>query len=171
MSYSQQYHTVFIGIGSNVGDRYAQILTALKALRSIMILCKQSSIYETEPFGYAAQGWFLNMVVHGRCIYQPHELLAELKAIEVAMGRKATIKNGPRCIDLDILLFDDLVVCENGLVLPHPGIPYRKFVLVPLCEIAPQLVHPKLGTTVQQILDSLPSTAHVSIWSTDLPVY
>lgn len=170
MSCSKQYHTVFIGIGSNVGDRYAQISAAVEALRSIMILSKQSSIYETEPLGYTGQGWFLNMVVRGCCIHRPHELLAQLKAIEMSMGRKPTVKNGPRCIDLDILLFDDLVLCENELTLPHPGIPHRRFVLVPLCEIDPELVHPTLRMTVRQLLDSLPSTAHVNVWSPGLPL-
>jgi len=165
VSYPGQQHTVFIGIGSNVGDRYAQILAALRALGSIMVIARQSSIYETEPLGYTGQGWFLNMVVEGRCAHQPQELLAELKAIEAAMGRKPAVRNGPRCIDLDILLFDDLVVCEDRLTVPHPGIPHRRFVLVPLCEIAPGLVHPSLGMSVRQLLDSLSSAARVNLWS------
>jgi len=162
-------HSVFIGLGTNVGDRCAYLTAALAALGSLVTIHQCSSVYETEPLGYGSQPWFLNMVVKATTLHQPQQLLQELKALEQRMGRTPTFRNGPRCIDLDLLLFDDLVLRDHDLTLPHPRIHERKFVLVPMCEIAPDVLHPVFGMTMRQLLASLSSTAQVTVWASTLP--
>lgn len=162
-------HTVFIGIGTNLGDRENNLEQALAALGTILHIAGRSSVYETEPFGYAAQGWFLNMVVQGTVTDAPRTLLKKLQAIEHRMGRQRSILHGPRIIDLDILFFDDLVIADPDLTIPHPEIQNRGFVLVPLNELAPAFVHPLLHRNIQSLLHGLNNSKQVTPWKNIMP--
>ena len=115
-------------------------------------LTRASSVYETEPRGLLDQPWFLNQVVEAETTLYPRQLLARLLKIEQEMGRQRLIPNGPRIIDLDILLFGDMVLHLPGLEVPHPRMAERRFVLEPLCELAPALRHPRSGRSVREML-------------------
>jgi 2-amino-4-hydroxy-6-hydroxymethyldihydropteridine diphosphokinase len=117
---------------------------------------RESPIYETEPVGYAGQRWFLNMVVEGETALFPMQLLTRTGKIERALGRVRTVPNGPRTIDIDILLYGDAVVRTPRLEIPHPRMHQRRFVLAPLADLAPGLRHPVLRQTVRQLLDAAP---------------
>ena len=127
----------YIGIGSNLGDRRRNIEIAIEAMEkaAAIKLRRASSIYETEPVSVVPQGMFLNGVLEIETTLAPRQLLKELNGIEAALGRKRHIKNGPRAIDLDILYYGDEVVNEDGLVIPHPRIGRREFVLKGLREL------------------------------------
>ena len=173
--------SIYLGLGSNVGDRQANLGEAIERIRKLGLkIGRQSSIHETEPVGFTDQPWFLNQVIEARLVVQPTateaaSLLARLLDIEGEMGRKRTIGNGPRLIDIDLLLFDDLVVPNSndsssssmppGIVLPHPRMHERRFVLEPLCEIAPDLVHPVLNKTCREILASLNDESVVMLFN------
>ena len=131
---------VFIGVGSNLDDRLKNIHAAIEYLQNVpgVKLIKVSSLIETEPQGYLAQGKFLNGVIKIETVLSPKELLSELKDIETKLGRQQTVKNGPRTIDLDILLYGEEIVDEPDLKIPHPRISEREFVLRPLFEIEPK---------------------------------
>ncbi|HEY7458706.1 MAG TPA: 2-amino-4-hydroxy-6-hydroxymethyldihydropteridine diphosphokinase [Xanthobacteraceae bacterium] len=133
---------VFVALGSNLGDRAANLAAARDALARILIEPALSSIYETEPWGPPNQGRYLNQVMRGTTALAPRDLLENLQDIERSLGRdrRREERYGPRTIDLDILLYDDLVVEEPGLQIPHPRMMERAFVLVPLVEIAPDRV-------------------------------
>ena len=149
-------HKVYIGLGSNLGDRERNIREAISHLEGLGRISKSSSIYETEPVGPVSQGWFLNAVVEMETDLEPRELLSRLKDLERRMGRlHGGERWGPREIDLDILLYDDIVVEEDDLVIPHPRMGDRRFVLEPLCEIAPDLVHPVTGMTISEMLEGV----------------
>lgn len=145
-------HSVYIGLGTNLGDRFANLCNALVALPPKVTVLAESAIYETPPWGYADQPDYLNMAVRAATDLPPLELLAFLKGIETAHGRLTTFLYGPRPIDLDILFYDDLVFESPQLVIPHPRLHERGFMLVPLADLAPGLVHPVLGFTVFQLL-------------------
>lgn len=146
----------YIGIGSNLGDRKENCLRAIRLLRENGIdVIKESSLYETEPWGVEDQPRFINMVVMVETTKPPMELLNTLKSIESEMGRKPSKRWGPRLIDLDILLYGDLVLSEDVLKIPHPLLEKREFVLIPLSEIAPDLVHPISGKTIAELLKEL----------------
>ncbi len=162
-------HSVFIGLGTNLGNRRENLEQALAALGGILRIEKRSSVYETEPVGCAAQDWFLNMVVQGTVEAAPRALLEHLQAIEQRMGRQRSIMHGPRIIDLDLLFFDDLVLADAGLTLPHPEIQNRGFVLVPLNEIAPDLVHPLLRRNIHSLLHTLNNAKQVRLWTDSRP--
>jgi 2-amino-4-hydroxy-6-hydroxymethyldihydropteridine diphosphokinase len=132
----------FIALGSNLGDRAGNLAAARAALAANISITAASSLYETEPWGLLAQGRYLNQVLHGETKLPPRALLAKLHEIEHTLGRDRTREQryGPRTIDLDILLYDELSVDEPGLTIPHPRMLERAFVLVPLVEIAPELV-------------------------------
>jgi 2-amino-4-hydroxy-6-hydroxymethyldihydropteridine diphosphokinase len=141
-------HRVYLGLGSNLGDRLAILQAALARLAAQVTVEAVSSFYDTEPVGYAAQPRFLNAVCRGTTALEPEALLAFVKGIEAALGRQPSARFGPRLIDIDILLYDDLVLDTPTLTLPHPRLAERAFVLRPLAELAPELVHPVLGKSV-----------------------
>ena len=159
---------VFIGMGSNMGDRLAHISSAVHELKHRFVLLKVSSLYETEPVGYREQTDFLNCVVSVETDTPPHELLGILKDIEKHAGRVESFRNAPRPIDLDILLYGDQTVSEAGLEIPHPRLHERAFVLVPLVEIAPDLLHPILHKTMMELLEGLEGGKRVEKWG-ELP--
>lgn len=137
---------VYIGLGSNLGDRHGNILTALELLKVAGIkVDKVASFIETSPYGEVEQPNFINTVCSAETALLPQELLKLLKKIEEKMGRVETVRWGPRVIDLDILLYDNLIIGEENLTIPHADMLNRRFVLEPLIEIAPDLVHPTNG--------------------------
>lgn len=147
---------VYIGIGSNLGSREENCIRSVWLLRdSGLIINKESSLYETEPWGVTDQPYFINMAVGAETSLEPEELLEALKAIERQMGRKDAGKWGPRIIDLDILLYDDLVIRTPELCIPHPLMHMREFVLRPLSEIAPDVLHPLLRKTISTLMSEI----------------
>lgn len=147
---------VYIGIGSNLGDRRQNCLRALDYLKdSNLRIVRASSQYDTEPWGHTNQPRFINMVVEVSTDLSARDLLAALKKIEIMMGRTTTFKWGPRIIDLDILIYNDLNLNEEDLKIPHPHLHERKFVLQPLSEIAPELIHPVLLRKIRDLLGEL----------------
>ena len=144
-------HIVYIALGSNLGARAHNMKSAIKTLASVVNFSNISPIYETPPWGYAHQPAFLNQVARGETDLTPAGLLACLKQIENDMGRVRTITNGPRPIDLDILFYDDLIQDTPGLTLPHPRLEGRAFVLKPLADLVPEMVHPLFGKTIRQM--------------------
>lgn len=145
---SDNLHTVYLALGANLGDRAASLRTAVEQLRDAVVVDRLSSVYETEPAYLLDQPRFLNMVLSGYTALDPRALLAFLKHIERDIGRVAGPRYGPRPIDLDILLYDDLALAADDLTIPHPRMAERPFVLTPLAEVAPELVPPGWGLSV-----------------------
>ncbi|RPH35253.1 2-amino-4-hydroxy-6-hydroxymethyldihydropteridine diphosphokinase [bacterium] len=145
-------YSVFIGLGSNLGERHRFLNAAAAELRGLpgTTVIWYSSVYETDPYGVKEQPKFLNAVGEIETSLDPPELLKELKRIEQSVGRKGRERWGPREIDLDILVYDGLVYSDESVTVPHPELERRKFVLLPLREIAPDLVHPVNGMTVEE---------------------
>ena len=161
LSLSRFWHRAFVGLGTNLGDKKENLQTALQLLETPETqVVSVSSFYVTEPVGYADQDDFLNAVAELRTLRSPRELLALAQSIEQELHRVRTIKNGPRTIDVDILLYDDLVTDDPLLTLPHPRMAERLFVLVPLAEIAPLAVIPFAGKRVLQIKNELMKDPH-----------
>src|SRR5690349_2697952 len=159
-------HRVYIGLGSNLGDRKANIREAeekIVALPETRIV-KASSLYESEPLGNA-KTWFVNNVIEVETEFEPDELLKRTKAIETAMGRKRVKGKrwGSRIIDLDLLLFDNQTINKRNLKLPHPEMHKRRFVLLPLSELAPHVVHPQLGQSVSALLATVKDAKRVTL--------
>lgn len=140
--------TIHLALGSNLGDRQANLRTALEQLGPQVAIDACSSVYETAPAYVTNQPSFFNMVVRGSTMLPPHDLLRLLKQIEQQMGRVTTLRYGPRVIDLDILLYSNLQLADADLVIPHPRIVERAFVLVPMAEISPHLLMPGQRDTV-----------------------
>ena len=138
----------FLGLGSNLGDRQQNLEAACNAFR----ILKRSSIYETEPVGLLEQPWFLNMVIEIETGGTPQQLLYYCQSVENKLGRRREIPKGPRTIDIDILFYDTWIVEERDLIIPHPEIPNRKFVLEPLNEIEPHFEHPVFKRTISELL-------------------
>ncbi|MCW3088393.1 MAG: 2-amino-4-hydroxy-6-hydroxymethyldihydropteridine pyrophosphokinae [Sediminibacterium sp.] len=147
-------NTAYLLIGGNLGNREAYLQQAMALIGSSCgNIVLSSAIYETAAWGITDQPAFYNQAMAVETRLTAAELMNELLHIEEKMGRIRTVKMGPRVIDLDILLFDDAVISSPLLTLPHPALPGRRFALLPLCEIAPTLVHPVLGKTIRQLLD------------------
>jgi 2-amino-4-hydroxy-6-hydroxymethyldihydropteridine diphosphokinase len=155
--------TVYLGLGSNMGNREGNLEKALDLLSQRMRVGKISSIYDTEPLGNTNQPRFLNMVCQAFTRLAPEGLLALAKGIESKMGRYGK-SSDPRPIDIDILLYDEKVVETPELVIPHPRMMKRAFVLVPLAEIAPALVHPVSGKTMKELMQDIKEVQGVFKW-------
>ena len=157
-------HTVYLSLGSNVGDRRAQIESALSLLQKECVrIVKRSSLYETEPVDMVEQPWFLNCVVEAQTDLSPREVLEAIQRIEERLGRERTIPRGPRTIDIDVLLYDAIVLREPQLEIPHPRMARRRFVLVPFAEIAPALVHPTSHRTIADLLAACVDRSEVRV--------
>lgn len=148
-------HSVYLALGSNLGDRRGNLVAALQRLCEVMEIEDISSIYETEPVGYLDQPYFFNIVCCGKTALSAAGLLKYAKEIEVAIGRQPSFRDGPRLIDIDIIFYDDLDITEDNLTIPHPRMAERAFVLAPLAEIAPHMVDPVSGHTAQELLEAV----------------
>ncbi|MDT8322562.1 MAG: 2-amino-4-hydroxy-6-hydroxymethyldihydropteridine diphosphokinase [Bacteroidota bacterium] len=160
--------SVYLGLGSNLGDRQGFLQKALHLIEELPETSVQraSSIYETEPWGEADQGSFFNAVVEIRTALNPTDLLVAVKNIEVRMGRVSVQRNGPRIIDIDILLYGSEVMEDDQLCIPHPFLPQRLFVLTPLRELAGSALHPVEHATIEEMAVRCPDTGKV--WKTDI---
>ena len=147
---------VYLSLGSNLGDRAGNLRSAIERLGSLGKVVGLSSFYETEPVEVSEQPWFLNCAVKLDTEKMPRQLLAGVLALEREMGRHRTRYKGPRTIDIDIVLFGNSVVATADLIIPHPAMQERRFVLEPLNEIAPDVRHPKLQRTIRELRDDLP---------------
>ena len=145
---------VFLGIGTNLGNREINLEQAVAGIEeNIGTVLQSSSIYETDPWGFESKDKFLNMIVKVETTLSPSLLLEKIKIIESLLGRvRGGMRYSSRLIDIDILLYEDLIVDEERLVIPHPLMHERKFVLVPLCEIAPEMIHPVLKKSIAELL-------------------
>ncbi len=160
-----QAKTIYLSVGSNVGDRAAQIARAVEALAVAGVsVARRSSLYATEPVDVRTQSWFLNCVLEAETDLMPRQLLHALQEVERALGRKKLVRRGPRAIDIDLLLYGASVVRVAGLEVPHPRMAERRFVLVPLAELAPTLRHPTLHKTVTELLAETPDRSSVRRW-------
>lgn len=146
------HQTIYLALGTNLGDRLANLTLAIDRIAAQVAITAQSAIYETEPWGITEQPRFLNMALRGETTLPPRDLLRFLKGIERVLGRAQGIRYGPRLIDIDILFYADHLIDEGDLQIPHPRLHERAFVLVPLADIAPSLTHPQHGTTVAEML-------------------
>ena len=153
--------TVYLSLGSNLGDRRSNLRNAIGKLLNLGDLIAVSSFYETEPVDFVDQPWFLNCAVALQTTLSAEDLLKEIAAVEREMGRQRDIPKGPRTVDIDILLFGKAVMKTARLTIPHPAMHERRFVLEPLAEIAPEVQHPVLKKTLRELLTGLPAAPKV----------
>ena len=159
----QATKTVYLSLGSNLGDRAANLGEALTALAFAGVrVAKQSSLYRTQPVDFEVQSWFLNCVVEAETTLMPRQLLHVMQRIERELGPRKLVRRGPRAVDIDILFFGAARMRTRELELPHPRIAERRFVLVPLSEIAPAFRHPTLQKTIAELLADTPDRSRVS---------
>ena len=151
------HKTIYLSLGSNVGDREGNLNSAIERLGKLGEVVAVSSFYETEPVEFTAQPWFLNCAVKLETEKMPRQLLAGILDLERKMGRRRVQKKGPRTIDIDILLFGNSIVETEGLTIPHPAMHERRFVLEPLAEIGAEVRHPVFKQTIRELRDALPS--------------
>ncbi len=156
---------IYLSLGSNLGDRAGNLERAIEALLEIGVrVLRRSSTYETEPVDFLVQPWFLNCVVEAETSLVPRALLNELQAIERKLGSRKPVRRGPRIVDLDVLFYETAAIHEAGMEIPHPRLAERRFVLVPLVELAPELCHPVLRKTAAELLAATKDRSVVRIW-------
>jgi len=147
-------HIVYLSIGTNIEKRPANLKQAISLLPPQMTVKAKSKVYETPPWGYTEQDNFLNQVVKVTTYLEPENLLKHIKRMEVAMGRKSTFRYGPRLIDIDILFYDEEILETPALIIPHPNLHERGFVLLPMMDIAPDLIHPVMKKKIRELIGS-----------------
>ena len=147
--------TIYLGLGTNLGDRAANLQAAIAGLAEKMVITAVSPIYQTPPWGVVAQPDFLNLCVAAECDLGPKELLAFVKNLEIEIGREPAVRWGPRLIDIDLLFYSDQIIEAENLTVPHPGMAERIFVLRPLADIVPDFVHPVLYQTIMQLCQAV----------------
>jgi 2-amino-4-hydroxy-6-hydroxymethyldihydropteridine diphosphokinase len=158
-------HTVYLSLGSNLGDRASHIERALELLMDSGVrITRRSALYQTEPVGFQAQGWFLNTAVEAETELMPRQLLHVVRRIEQQLGRKRIVHAGPRTVDIDILFYGASIIRSVDLEIPHPRMAGRRFVLIPMAEIAPALRHPVLRLTMAGLLAATPDRNQVRAW-------
>jgi 2-amino-4-hydroxy-6-hydroxymethyldihydropteridine diphosphokinase len=156
---------VYLSLGSNLGERGKNIARAIAAMGNHgLCVLRQSALYETEPVDFLDQPWFLNCVVEAETALPPENLIDRLLTIEREMGRERLLPGGPRIIDIDILFYGSRVIRIPGLEIPHPRMAERRFVLMPLNEIAPELRHPVLKRSVAELLRETADRSRVQMW-------
>ena len=156
---------IYLSLGSNLGDRAENLERAIAALPEAGVrVLRRSSLYETEPVDFLAQPWFLNCVVEAETSLMPRQLLHALQGIERAFGSRKLVARGPRIIDLDILFYGASVIRTNEMEIPHPRMAERRFVLVPLADLAPGLRHPVLGATIAELIAAVQDKSTVRVW-------
>jgi 2-amino-4-hydroxy-6-hydroxymethyldihydropteridine diphosphokinase len=156
---------IYLSLGSNLGDRAANLERAIAALPEAGVrVLRRSSLYETEPVDFRAQPWFLNCVVEAETLLMPRQLLHALQGIERTFGSRKRVPRGPRVIDLDILLYASSVIRTEEMEIPHPRMAQRRFVLVPLAELAPGLHHPVHSSTIAELLAAAQDKSAVRFW-------
>ncbi len=160
-----QATTIYLSLGSNVGDRAAQIARAVELLAAAGLrVARQSALYATEPVDFSPQSWFLNCVLEAETELMPRQLLRALQEVERSLGRRRMVRRGPRTMDIDLLLYGTSVVRMADLEVPHPRMAERRFVLVPLAELSPSLRHPTLRKTVLELLAETRDRSQVRRW-------
>ncbi|MFZ0820568.1 MAG: 2-amino-4-hydroxy-6-hydroxymethyldihydropteridine diphosphokinase [Candidatus Acidiferrales bacterium] len=158
-------HTAYLSLGSNLGDRAKNIDRALAMFAAAGVrMIRRSSLYKTEPVDFTAQGWFLNLAAEAETALMPLQLLHAIRRVEQEMGRRRIVRAGPRVLDIDILLYGTSIVRTAELEIPHPRMAERRFVLVPMAELAPGLRHPVLKLTMLELLASTQDRNQVIRW-------